>query len=70
MPGIITLEDLRESIIEIRGQMVLLDSDVAVLYDVETKRINEAVKNNPDKFPGGYTARALISVPPRSLSLT
>lgn len=28
--------------------------DVAELYGVETKRINEAVKNNPDKFPSGY----------------
>jgi hypothetical protein len=34
--------------------MVLLDADVAGIYGVETKRINEAVKNNPDKFPTGY----------------
>jgi hypothetical protein len=33
---------------------VILDSDIAILYGVETKRINEAVKNNPDKFPQGY----------------
>jgi hypothetical protein len=33
---------------------VILDSDVAALYGVETKRINEAVKKNPDKFPSGY----------------
>ena len=32
----------------------MLDADVAVIYGVETKRVNEAVKNNPDKFPGGY----------------
>jgi|TARA_B100001146_G_scaffold195063_1_gene182542 hypothetical protein len=32
----------------------LLDSDVAEIYGVETKRINEAVKNNPDRFPDGY----------------
>ena len=32
----------------------LLDSDVAALYGVETKRVNEAVNNNPDKFPEGY----------------
>ena len=37
-----------------RGKQVILDSDVAQLYGVETKRINEAVKNNPDKFPDGY----------------
>jgi hypothetical protein len=33
---------------------VILDSDVAELYGVETKRINEAVKNNLEKFPEGY----------------
>ena len=32
----------------------MLDSDVAQIYGVETKRINEAVKNNPDRFPDGY----------------
>ena len=40
--------------IEIRNEKVLLDADVAVIYGVETKRINEAVKNNPDRFPSGY----------------
>ena len=33
---------------------MIIDSDVAELYGVETKRINEAVKNNQDKFPTGY----------------
>ena len=33
---------------------MILDSDVAELYGVETKRINEAVRNNPGKFPSGY----------------
>jgi len=41
-------------IIAIRGEKVLIDSDVGELYGVETKRINEAVKNNPDRFPAGY----------------
>ncbi len=45
---------VEERIIEIRGQKVLLDRDVAALYGVETKRVNEAVKNNPEKFPSGY----------------
>jgi len=38
----------------IEDQQVLLDRDVASLYGVETKRINEAVKNNKDRFPKGY----------------
>ena len=36
---------------EVRGVEVMLDSDLAMLYEVETKRINEAVNNNLDKFP-------------------
>ena len=47
-------ENLQERIIEIRGQKVLLDSDVAEIYGVDTKRINEAVSRNPEKFPDGY----------------
>ena len=47
-------ENLTEMIVELRGESVLLDRDVADLYGVETKRINEAVKNNPDKFPNDY----------------
>ena len=41
-------------IIVIRDKQVILDRDVAELYGVETKRINEALKNKPDKFPDGY----------------
>ena len=50
----INLEKVKDSIIEIRAQKVILDADVASLYGVETKRINEAVKNNLEKFPKGY----------------
>ena len=52
--NLIKLETVQDKIIDIRGEKVILDSDVAVLYGVETKRINEAVKNNSDKFPEGY----------------
>ena len=47
-------EAVEDKIIEVHHQHVIIDSDVADLYGVETKRINEAVKNNPDKFPEGY----------------
>jgi len=43
--------EIQTKIHNIRGVDVMLDSDIAELYGVETKRINEAVKNNPDKFP-------------------
>lgn len=42
------------SIVKIREQSVIPDADVADLYGVETKRVNEAVRNNPDKFPEDY----------------
>lgn len=51
MSNIIEVEN---KIISLRGQQVILDADVAYLYGVETKRINEAVSNNPEKFPEGY----------------
>lgn len=50
----VKFEEVNDKIIAIREQNVILDSDVAKLYGVETKRINEAVSNNPDKFPEGY----------------
>jgi hypothetical protein len=54
MSEAIKLNKVKERIITIRNQQVILDSDVAELYGVETMRVNEAVKNNPDKFPEGY----------------
>ena len=59
MCGIIKLENIQELILEIREQKVIIDSDIADLYGVETKRINEAVKNNPEKFPDGYCIRLI-----------
>ena len=47
----INIENL---IYEVRGKQVMLDSDLARLYGVETKRVNEAVRNNPNKFPNDY----------------
>ena len=47
---VIKQDQVQEKIIIIRNQKVIVDADVAKLYRVETKRINEAVKNNPDKF--------------------
>lgn len=47
--------NIEDMIYEIRGCQVMLDSDLAKLYHVETKRINEAVKNNPKKFPERFS---------------
>ncbi|MDR3280133.1 MAG: ORF6N domain-containing protein [Synergistaceae bacterium] len=51
---IVGYKEVEEKVVTLRGEIVLLDSSVAELYGVETKRVNEAVKNNPDKFPEGY----------------
>jgi hypothetical protein len=51
---VVKFEQVENKILSIRNEQVLLDIDVARLYQVETKRINEAVKNNPDKFHAGY----------------
>jgi len=54
MSELISYQDVKDRIMEIRGEHVLLDRDVAELYGVETKRVNEAVANNPEKFPERY----------------
>jgi len=54
MSNIIKFSDVTKKIITIREQNVILDSDVACLYGVGTKEVNQAVKNNPRKFPKGY----------------
>ena len=52
--GVISIEDVQQRIVQVREQPVIIDADVASLYGVETKRVNEAVRNNPEKFPGDY----------------
>ena len=54
MSDIVQSNQVENLVIAIRNERVLLDSDVAMLYGVETKEINQAVSNNPDKFPKGY----------------
>ena len=51
---IINEENLKGLIYEIRGQKVMLDFDLARIYGYETKRFNEQVKNNIDKFPEDF----------------
>ena len=51
---LIQFKDVESKISVIRGQQVIADADVAELYGVETKRVNEAVRHNPEKFPDDY----------------
>lgn len=50
----ISYTDVEQKIQFIRNEKVILDVDVAILYGVQTKHVNQAVKNNTDKFPSGY----------------
>ena len=47
-------KEVQEKILFLRNQEVILDADVAQLYGVETREVNQAVRNNPNKFPKGY----------------
>ena len=49
-----TTEEIQEKIYTIRGKQVMLDSDVAELYDTEIKKINQAVKRNIKRFPEDF----------------
>lgn len=51
---VVPAERIERSILLIRGQKVMLDSDLAELYGVETKNLNKAVKRNLDRFPGDF----------------
>ena len=50
----INIQKVEDKIAVIRNLEVIADADVAALYGVETKRVNEAVRNNPEKFPARY----------------
>jgi len=51
------IEGITLTIQTLRGQRVILDADLAALYEVETKRFNEAVKRNLDRFPADFMFR-------------
>ena len=57
MKTIITAEAVERKIFLIRGQKVMLDSDLAELYGVTTKRLNEQVRRNADRFPNDFMFR-------------
>ena len=50
----VAYSEVEKLIVSVRGQPVIVDADVAKLYGVATKRVNEAVRNNPEKFPSDY----------------
>ena len=50
----IPMKEVEDKIAVIRKMQVIADADVAALYGVETREVNQAVRNNRDKFPDGY----------------
>lgn len=54
IPTTITTDDIRKRIYTVRGMRVMLDSDLAQLYQVETRVLNQAVKRNNHRFPEGF----------------
>ncbi|MFO7675015.1 MAG: ORF6N domain-containing protein [bacterium] len=54
---LIPVERIDNAIIELRGERVMLDADLAALYGVSTKALNQAVKRNADRFPADFVFR-------------
>jgi hypothetical protein len=55
--ALVPIEHITESILLLRGQKVLLDAELAALYGVTTKRLNEQVKRNAERFPEDFLFR-------------
>ena len=58
---ILNQEDLKNKIYTIRGLKIMLDNDLSVLYEVETKRLNEQVKRNIERFPERFMFQLTVS---------
>jgi hypothetical protein len=54
MPNLIPAETIATKILLVRGKRVMLDSDLAILYEVKTKRLNEQVARNRKRFPEDF----------------
>ena len=54
MPDLIPMERIESKILLIRGQKVMVDRNLAVLYGVETRRLGEQVKRNIERFPEDF----------------
>jgi hypothetical protein len=53
-PGLPLPEQITGRIVLVRGEKILLDEDLATLYGVTTKRLNEQVRRNPGRFPSDF----------------
>ncbi len=53
--GLVPIEAISSRILILRGERIILDADLAELYGVETKRLNEQVRRNKERFPEDFT---------------
>jgi ORF6N domain len=58
-PGLIPVERIEQAILMVRGHKVLLDTDLAAMYGVETKALVRAVKRNQERFPSDFMFQLL-----------
>jgi len=54
MDALLAQSEISSKILNLRGKQVMLDRDLAVLYQVETRTLNQAVKRNLDRFPDDF----------------
>ncbi len=54
MNKVLSVEEVKDKIYQVRGKKVMMDKDLAELYGVSTKRLNEQVKRNSKRFPGDF----------------
>jgi hypothetical protein len=59
--NIINTEEIHSKIYIIRGKQVMLDRDLAILYNVQTKVLNQAVKRNKERFPESFSFHLTLS---------
>lgn len=52
--AVIPVERIETKILLVRGHKVMLDADLAELYDVPTKALNQAIRRNPERFPEDF----------------
>jgi len=63
--NLVPVERVQRSILSIRGEKVILDADLAALYGVSTKRLNEQVKRNRGRFPDDFMFQLTSDEKPR-----
>ena len=60
MKNLIPTDQIERAIVVIRGRKVMLDADIARLYGVTTKRLNEQVKRNRERFPEDFMLQLTV----------